>query len=89
MIDPIPTFCPRCAAPMTRVVSGRYDVCQVCPKVRGVHVYVPVGDAPPHWMDGTAVGEGLFDAKMATKSGKGGVMTTPPSSGRRPRRRAS
>lgn len=85
MTDPIPTFCPRCAAPMTRVVSGRYDVCQVCPKVRGIHTYVPVGDAPPHWMDGTAVGEGLFDAETATKAAKkpGAVLPV-----KRTRRRA-
>ena len=57
--------CPHCDAPMTRVVSGRYDVCQVCPRVRGVHVYVPVGDAPPHRLNGTRVGAGIPAAEPA------------------------
>lgn len=90
MTDTTPALvaCPRCASLMTRTVSGRYDVCQTCPKVRGIHTYVPVDDAPPHWMDGTRVGGPSSVAVTATKSGKGGVMTTTPSSGRRTQRRA-
>ena len=98
MIDPIPTACPRCAALMTRTVSGRYDVCQVCPRVRGIHTYVPVDDAPPHWMDGTRVGRSSSVAVTATKSPvsegvttmqplEGGVITTTPSGARRRARR--
>lgn len=67
MTDSIPTACPCCAALMTRTVSGRYDVCQICPRVRGIHTYTPVDKAPPHRMNGTPVGSGMSVAVTATK----------------------